>query len=105
MATKCHKHILRSRHDADWFISFTFSKYLEVIFCLLSIFLCFFCPLLIFFRINFFEKFFQEYHQSVNSLDPDQVLHFFRPDLGPNCLQKLSADDTSWQRVLKLFIF
>ena len=21
------------------------------------------------------------------------------PDLGPNCLQKLSADDTSWQRV------
>ena len=28
-----------------------------------------------------------------NSLDPDQARHFVRPDLGPNCLQRLSADD------------
>ena len=27
-----------------------------------------------------------------NSLDPDQDRHFVGPDLGPNCLQKLSAD-------------
>ena len=27
-----------------------------------------------------------------NSLDPDQARHFVRPDLGPNCLQRLSAD-------------
>ena len=27
-----------------------------------------------------------------NSLDPDQARHFFGPDLGPNCLQRLSAD-------------
>ena len=27
-----------------------------------------------------------------NSLDPDQAGHFVRPDLGPNCLQRLSAD-------------
>ena len=26
-----------------------------------------------------------------NSLDPDQVGHFVGPDLGPNCLQKLST--------------
>ena len=26
-----------------------------------------------FFKINFFEKFFLEYHQSVKQLDPDQV--------------------------------
>ena len=26
-----------------------------------------------------------------NSLDPDQAKHFVRPDLGPNCLQRLSA--------------
>ena len=32
-------------------------------------------------------------------MDPDQVLHFDGPDLGPNCLQRLSADDTSKQRV------
>ena len=34
-----------------------------------------------------------------NSLDPDQARHFVGPDLGANCLQRLSADDTSRQRV------
>ena len=29
------------------------------------------------------------------SLDPDQARHFVGPDLGPNCFQRLSADDTS----------
>ena len=28
-----------------------------------------------------------------NSLDPDQDRHYVSPDLGPNCLQRLSADD------------
>ena len=28
----------------------------------------------------------------LNSLDPDQARHFVGPDLGPNCLQILSAD-------------
>ena len=49
-----------------------------------------------FFKINFFEKFLQEYHQRVsNSLIPDQARSFVRPDLGSNCLQRLSAYDTS----------
>ena len=56
------------------------------------------CRLLNVFKINFFEKFFPEYNQSV-SLDPDQAQHFVRPDLGINCLQRLSADNTSMQRV------
>ena len=30
-----------------------------------------------------------------NILDPDQARHFVGPDLGQNCLQRLSADDTS----------
>ena len=30
-----------------------------------------------------------------NSLDPDQDGHSVGPDLGPNCLQSLSADDKS----------
>ena len=34
-----------------------------------------------------------------NSLDPDQVQHFVGSDLGSNCLQRLSADDKSGQRV------
>ena len=28
-----------------------------------------------------------------NSLDPDQVGCFVRPDLGPNCLQRFTAED------------
>ena len=30
-----------------------------------------------------------------NRLDPDQARHFVGPDLGPNCLQRLSADNKS----------
>ena len=37
-----------------------------------------------------------------NSLDPDQARHFVGPDLGPNCLQRLSADDTSRKRPILL---
>ena len=28
-----------------------------------------------------------------NSLEPDQARHFAGPDLGPNCRQRLSADN------------
>ena len=35
-----------------------------------------------------------------NSLDPDQAPHFVGPGLGPNCLQKSSADNTSKQRAV-----
>ena len=34
-----------------------------------------------------------------DSLDPDQTRQFVGPDLGPNCLPKLLADDTGRQRV------
>ena len=52
---------------------------------------CLFCYLLIFFKINFFEI-----SSESNSLDPDQARRFVGPDLGPNCLQRLSADDKNW---------
>ena len=38
-----------------------------------------------------------------NSLDPDQARHFVGLDLGPTCLQRLSADNTSRQRVRACF--
>ena len=34
-----------------------------------------------------------------NSLDPDQARRIAGPDLGPNCLARLSADNTGRQRV------
>ena len=57
--------------------------------------------MLIFFsKLKFIKKFFQEYPQSVsNSLEPDQAQHFVGPDLGPNCLQSLSALNASRRRV------
>ena len=48
--------------------------------CSLSLFLTLSCCLLIFFKINFFKKFFQEYHQSVKQFD-----------LGPGSGTKLFA--------------
>ena len=36
---------------------------------------------------------------SVKQFETMTGLPVFRPDLGPNCLQKLSVDKTSWQRV------
>ena len=37
-----------------------------------------------------------------NSLDLDQAKHIVGPDLDPNCLYWLSADDNSRQRIKKL---
>ena len=37
-----------------------------------------------------------------NRLDSDQAGHFVSPDLSPNCLQRLSADDT--QKAISLVI-
>ena len=52
-----------------------------------------------FFKINLFNKFYQEHYHSVNPLDPDQAGHSVRPELGLNCLHfRLPADDTSRQR-------
>ena len=38
-----------------------------------------------------------------NSLDPDQDRHSVGPDLGPNCLQRLSPDDkvTAFKLMIK----
>ena len=52
------------------------------------------CCLLIFFKINFFEKFFKEYHQHVKQFETRSAGQFAEPDLGPNYVQKLSADNT-----------
>ena len=57
--------------------------------CVLGNFLCICCRLLTFFKI----KYFRNTIRVSNGSDPDQDRHFACPDLGPNCLQRLSADD------------
>ena len=74
------------------------------------------CRLLIFFKIIFFEKVFQEYHEYHQSVKQFEFISqvqpfpglFVRPDLVPNCLRKLSPDNTVEQakiRVNILFLF
>ena len=45
-----------------------------------------------FFKINCFKKVLHEYHQSVKQFGSGSGRHFVGSDLGPNCLQRLSAD-------------
>ena len=50
-----------------------------------------------FFKTNFFRKIFQEFHQSVKIRPNDLsgliwALSVVRPNLGPTCLQRLSAE-------------
>ena len=61
-------------------------------------FACLFIVCLSFFKITF-QKILSRIPSVSNSLYPDQVQYFVRPYLqGPDCLQKLSPDDTSRQR-------
>ena len=62
-------------------------------------FACFFVVCRFFSKSTFLKNSFSNFNTNTirvsNSLDPDQAQHFVEPHLGPNCLQKLSADDTS----------
>ena len=62
-----------------------------------------FCRLLIFFNIHFFEKFFQAGISSECQMVWLQIrsdmLSGSVPNLGPNCLHRLSADNTNSKRL------
>ena len=45
-------------------------------------------------KLTFSKYSFRNTIKVSNSLDPDQVRQNVGPDLVPNCLQKISADDT-----------
>ena len=44
---------------------------------------------------DFFQNSFRNIIRVSNCLDLDQDRQFVGPDLGPNCLQRLSAEDKS----------
>ena len=50
-----------------------------------------------FLKINFKKNISVTNIRVSNSLDPDQAQRFVRPVLGPYCLPRLSAEDTSRQ--------
>ena len=59
----------------------------------------FFCRLLFFSKLTFLKNSFRNTIRVANSLDPDQARHFVGPELGPNCLQRLSAGNIRRQKV------
>ena len=65
---------------------------------MLGNFSCFCECLSTFVKIHFSKNSFNAIQVS-NSLDPDQDQYSVGPDLGSNCLQKLSADAVSKERV------
>ena len=48
-----------------------------------------------FLKLNFSKNSIWNTIRVSNSLDPDQGQHLVGPDLGTNCLQRISADDKS----------
>ena len=79
-------------HEVNWLHAFVEIQLLSTL-CPPRNFSCFFV-ICCFFQNQLFEKFFQEYHQSVKQFGPRSGTTFVGPDLGPICLQRLSADDT-----------
>ena len=61
--------------------------------CMLDEFCMYFYPLLNFSKVSFSKNSFRNNIRVPNRLEPDQALHVVRPDVGPNCLQRLSADN------------
>ena len=61
--------------------------------CILGNFLCFFVVCWFFSKLTFWKNSFRNTISVSNGLDPDQDRHFVGPGLGPNCLQRLAADD------------
>ena len=55
-------------------------------------------------KSTFLKNSFRNTIRVSNSLDPDQARQKVGPDLGPNCLLRLSADDTRKQRVKQYII-
>ena len=49
-------------------------------------------------KSSFSKNSFRNTFRMSNSFDPDHARHSVGRDLGSNCLQRLSADDTSRQR-------
>ena len=70
-------------------------NFIKLTLWMLGNFSCFFCHLLTFFKNNFFQKNLSGKLSVSNHLDPDRDRRFVVPDLGPNYLRRLSADDKS----------
>ena len=75
-----------------WFLGE--KKLIVITLCPLRNFSCFLSSADFFSKSTFSEKSFRNTIWASNRLDPELSWRFVGPDLGPICLQRLSADDT-----------
>ena len=68
---------------------------IDLTLCMLGNFTAFLVVCRFFVKIYVFKKFFQECCKHVKQCDLDKVRHFVGLDLGPNCLQRQTADEKS----------
>ena len=89
-------HVISRRHQkVDTLLMYSFNKKSKIgwrfTFCLLGNFPCAFLS-----SVEFLlNQLFRNTIRVSKNLDSDQALFFVGPDLCPDCLQRLSADDTS----------
>ena len=82
------------------------SRFTILTLCMLGNFLYFLWAADCFYKIILFQKIiFRNTIRVSNILDADQARHYVRPDLRPNCLQRLLADDISKQRIKVGMVF
>ena len=79
-------------------VKLNFGNLLSLTLCLLGNFSCFFVVCWFFSKSTVSKNSFRNNSRMSNSLDSDQTRCFVGPDLGPNCLQMLSAGNTYRQR-------
>ena len=60
------------------------------------------CRLMIFSKLFFLKNYFRNTIRVSKSMYPDQARRYDGPDLGTKCLQRLSVDDSSRQRIKEL---
>ena len=88
--------LLMHRTIIDFFYFLIFDLIINLLVILLGNCACFLSSADFFFQNQLLNKnAFRNIIRVSNSLDPDQARRFVGPDLGPNCLQRLSADDIS----------
>ena len=86
----------KKRTCFDWRPTTAMKVCCRLTICMLGKFSFLFCRLLILFffsKSTFSKNYFGNTTREANGLDPDQDRQNVGSDLGPNCLQRLSADD------------
>ena len=91
LITKRHDTIAQETH----LFKFSFKQNLKSILLFACWVFIMLLTLLPFVKINFSKNYFINTIRVSNGLDPDQERHSVGPDLGPNCLQRLSSKDKS----------